>query len=52
MDFDICFQQQNLHFFCNVNIPMESGNSGDFPFLNPKCSFRIIFLDLPIIHFT
>ena len=32
MDFDIRFQQQNLHSFCDVNIPVESKNSGDFPF--------------------
>ena len=52
MDFDIRFQQQNLHFFCDVKIPMESKNSGDFPFVSSKCSFMIIFLDLPIILFN
>lgn len=42
------FNKQNLYSFCNINIPMESKNSDDFPFVSSKCSFIIIFLDLPI----
>lgn len=42
------FNKQNLCSFCNINIPMESKNSDGFPFVSSKCSFVIIFLDLPI----